>query len=265
MSNNFMITKEYLKFSEFCDECKKYCYIGLCYGTPGVGKTLSVRRYSNWDTLEKILPPDHLLNPIPIGDIADNDSIFYTAPVSSSPSRIEREIRNTWFNLNWLIEDIVKNEGKKGTWNKQDNYTKLIIIDEADRLKPTSLEQIRDIYDTGKISVILIGMPGIEKKLSRYPQLYSRIGFVHNFKPISNKELEYIIKNKMDEFNIEYNINDKFTKESFSEIIKITRGNFRLIQRLITQIHRIMEINNIGNINKDVIEVAKKSLITGTK
>ena len=46
---------------------------------------------------------------------------------------------------------------------------------------------------------------------------------------------------------------------------RYTRGNFRLIQRLITQIHRIMEINNIGNINKDVIEVAKKSLITGTK
>lgn len=265
MSNNFLVTKEYLKFSEFCDECKKYCYIGLCYGTPGVGKTLSARRYSNWDILETILPPDHLLNPIPISDIDDSDSIFYTTPVNSSPVRIEREIKTTWFNLNWLIGDIIRNGGKKGSWDKQSNYTKLIIIDEADRLKPTSLEQIRDIYDTEKIAIVLIGMPGIEKKLSRYHQLYSRIGFVHNFKPISSKELEHVIGNKMKEFNIKCDMKDEYTKESFTEIIKITRGNFRLIQRLITQTYRIMDLNNIGDLSKDVVEAAKKSLITGTK
>ena len=84
-------TLEHRRFAEFCDACKRYRYIGRCYGAPGVGKTVSARHYTNWDRMQ-----DFWNHPgrdsAAVEEIAASSTVFYTAPVVGSPRLIETQI-----------------------------------------------------------------------------------------------------------------------------------------------------------------------------
>jgi len=48
-----------------------------------------------------------------------------------------------------------------------------------------------------------------------------------------------------------------------ASVARITNGNFRLLQRLFSQIQRIMEINALTQITDDVVQAARESLVIG--
>ena len=164
-----------------------------------------------------------------VEEIAASTTVFYTAPVVGSPRLIETQIgklrdrvRSAAIDVRRKVEeaemrsllgilddlrDLLKNPDEYRSKEAQDaedaflkqervvpDPTALLVIDEADRLKIAGLEQTRSIFDQGGVGMILIGMPGIEKRLARYPQFYSRIGFVHEFRPLSTSEIRQLLE-----------------------------------------------------------------------
>jgi DNA transposition AAA+ family ATPase len=308
MGSTFVETKEYRRFREFCDACRRYRYIGLCYGLPGVGKTLSARHYANWDLVSRY-QRDAPECDVTLDDVRGSHIVFYTPPVVvTSPGRIPGEIGASRDRLRDLLLDEIRREelprlqaahrevealyehgrrtGENGfavppreVARRQDDWlhanqvlmerqraqsdpTALIMIDEADRLKMTGLEQVRDIFDRGGIGVVLIGMPGLERRLARYAQLYSRIGFVHEFRPLGATEVRSLLTNWRPA-GVPLPEDLLADDEGVAALIRATGGNFRLMHRLLTQVGRILEINGLGVVTREAVEAAREALVIG--
>ena len=264
--NRFVVTKEHRRFTELCDAVRRERYIGVCYGPPGVGKTQSARRYANWDDLHPHLRHSTLVSHIAEEVNVDARTIFYTPKVHNTPRIIDNDVRTLQDRLGWLIEFEIADSNFKLTnvGTSGQRLVELLIVDEADRLKTPSLEQLRAHHDRTGIGLILIGMPGIERRLARYPQLYSRIGFAHEYRALSSDELTFVLEHHWAAIGLTLSAGDFTDAEAISAVARITNGNFRLVQRLFAQITRILEINAITTISREVVETAREALIIGS-
>jgi DNA transposition AAA+ family ATPase len=265
---SFLITKEYRRFVEFCEACRRDRYIGLCYGPPGVGKTLSARHYAQWDRIEAAHARWESLSRVVPTEVADCHIVFYTPPVANTPRGIAHAVEARCAMLTDLVAAARGRLDATGpdavAWALVEQ-TELLIVDEADRLKMAGLEQLRDLYDRDTFGgMVLLGMPGLEKRLARYPQLYSRVGFAHTFRPLSPEEMQFVLAHHWTVLGLTLDGTDFTDSEAMAAIIRITGGNFRLLQRLFAQIGRLLTLNGLHTLTKEVVEAARECLLIGT-
>ncbi|GAA2550938.1 DNA transposition AAA+ family ATPase [Neomicrococcus aestuarii] len=76
------------------------------------------------------------------------------------------------------------------------DYPVVFIVDESERPSATALGLLRYRYDRDNIALILMGMHRIEKWFSRYAQLYSRVGFAHEYRPLAQEELHFVLERR---------------------------------------------------------------------
>lgn len=298
---DFVVTREYQRFVEFCEACRQYHYIGLCYGPPGVGKTLSALYYTKWDKIEAFRPYGQS-SAAALREVLLSNTVFSPVPVVISPKELARDVMAARDKLHAIrMEPLRREEAReRGKLQKRQQKrldrnwydsplkplkpsyaditrlyqnkhsetpdpTSLVIIDETDRLKMAGLEQVRDLFDQGGIGPVLIGMPGMEKRLARYAQLYSRVGFVHAFRPLRAEDIRQLLQERWAPAGVSLPKEGIVEEEAaVAALIRISEGNFRLLHRLLTQVARLMEINALKKVTSQVVEAARESLVIGT-
>jgi hypothetical protein len=57
--------------------------------------------------------------------------------------------------------------------------------------------------------------------------------------------------------------NDFTDKEAVAAILRVTRGNIRLIERLMMQVEHVLVANQLQVVTKEVVETAHQNLIIG--
>jgi DNA transposition AAA+ family ATPase len=262
----FIATKEHRRFVEFATAVRKHRYIGLCFGPAGVGKMLSARRYANWDMAEPLIegwgartPADAAVN----AALARSRAVFHTPTVLGTLRSLRDTLDEHMVRVGICIDEHTDADSAGQGVRDRRRLIELLIIDESERLPTTAIELIRDIFDRTGVGVILIGMPGLEKRLSRYPQLFSRVGFAHHYRPLQGDELTFVLTRHWRRLGLALDDADFTDTQAIAAIARITGGNFRLLHRLFVQIGRILKINGLSVITEDVVEAARSTLVIG--
>lgn len=136
---------------------------------------------------------------------------------------------NTKLGMVWELNNFLLRESEAGN-------NLVLIIDEAQNLKPGLLEQIRLLsnLETEKdklLQVILVGQPELNNRLNLYDlrQLRQRIMVRYHIGPLDNDEIRLYINHRLEIAGKPENNRIEFNDEAVSMISRFSGGTPRLI------------------------------------
>ncbi len=162
-TGTFIATKEHRRFVEFADAVRRESYIGLCFGPAGVGKTLSARRYTSWDGAEPLLEqwgPRQDSDAAVYASLARSRAVFYTPTTTNTVRQLDRDLDQLLARVERCVDEHVHRDHTGLRAGRMPRYVDLLVVDEADRLTPQSLEHLRDRFDRRPLGLLLIACPG---------------------------------------------------------------------------------------------------------
>ncbi|MDE6735766.1 MULTISPECIES: ATP-binding protein [unclassified Desulfovibrio] len=128
-----------------------------------------------------------------------------------------------------------------------------IIIDEAEFTladRAAVLEKIRDFSDRAEVTVVLIGMEQIQRNISRYKQISSRIAQVVEFGPATASDVALACA-KLCEFEL--------SPALTAEVLRLSAGRMREVLNILARIERLARANGLEG-TLDVAQFAGQEL-----
>lgn len=149
---------------------------------------------------------------------------------------------------------------------QQKNCT--IVIDDAQNLSPESLEMVRMIsnLEAGQqklVQILLVGQPELMQRLNRHElrQLKSRIIIQKEVRPLEREELKNYIHFKLNMAGSSGAI--ALSRGAFGRIHRLTRGNFRAVNRLMDRALYVACLKNRQIIDRGMLQLAHADINVG--
>lgn len=190
-------------------------------GPIGSGKTTVCRTLINQleaNTHVALLTNSHLSGKDLLISIMEDLQIEYT---NGSKVRLHAQLND------YLIDQI-----------SQDNNI-VLIVDEAQNLNPSVLEEIRMLSNLETeqeklIQIILLGQPELKTKLAqpRLEQLRQRISVYYELKPLTPQESQAYIEHRLKVAGNTDTFHNLFTPEALETLYRFTKGTPRLINQI---------------------------------
>ncbi len=86
--------------------------------------------------------------------------------------------------------------------------------------------------------------------------------FVYEFRPPDGSQVQELLEKRWTPAGVVLP-NEQLVPEAIASLIRMTGGNLRLLTRLLTQIGRVLSVNDLHVVSTAVVEASRYSLVIG--
>jgi DNA transposition AAA+ family ATPase len=85
----------------------------------------------------------------------------------------------------------------------------------------------------------------------------------YQYRPLDAEDIPDVLEHYWQQLRLPFD--PTLADEAANTVTRITGGNFRLIERLMSQVGRVLEINQLDTITPEVVEAARQTLVVGAQ
>ncbi len=216
-----------------CNSCQEYTGLGIVVGKSGFGKTHALKYYSKMPRVAYIECDDTM---------SSRDLVEAIERALGIPSTYG----TIWKRVNGIREFFNVNRGY------------LLIIDEADKLiskyTQKKMEILRAIFDQSDVGMVIAGEPKLEAQIKTYlTRFANRVDFYASLKGLSGKEVEKFLEG--------YEVDEEALTELKARACNHQTGCFRLLDRTLNNVFRILKERGETRITLNIINQASNMMM----
>lgn len=136
-------------------------------------------------------------------------------------------------------------KGKQIVIEELESRSRMILIDEADRLSIANMEHLRDIHDETGAPFILIGEPSLYGRLKSRRRIWERVTRTVEFGPVTDEDV-LVFGVRACDLTI--------GPEAALYLVRRSQGSFRLLYHLMVDLSRQAKANKTDKINLEMVE-----------